>query len=131
MKGHNAEPLPDARCELPECGQMFQPKQEHQRYCCAMHRRRHTRRTSYRADLGKPPILSGKPSRDENAETMREAMRHLSMVHKEGFLSAGFTETAPREATGPGPTGCQHCRAAGVYQGRIQHSNWCREAVVS
>jgi hypothetical protein len=129
VKGKTDELLPVIACGLPECGQAFQPAQPHQRYCSLTCRRRHTRRTSYRAELGKAPILSGKPSRDERQETMREAMRHLGMVHSPGFLSAGYTEERPREVTST-LTSCPHCRAYGKDTlGRVVHSHWCREAV--
>ena len=121
-------PLPVRDCEFPECGEPFQPAQTSQRYCCLTHRRRHTRRKDYRADHGLPPIQSGKPSRDERHETMREAMRHLGMVHSPGFLEAGYTEANPREVTST-LTSCPHCRAYGRDTlGRVVHSGWCREA---
>jgi hypothetical protein len=129
VKGKTNDPLPVIACGLPECGEMFQPDQPHQRYCCTLHRRRHTRRTSYRAELGKPPIQSGMPSRDEFNETMRQALKHVSMVHKAGFLEAGYTEANPREVTST-LTSCPHCRAYGRDTlGRVVHSHWCREAV--
>jgi hypothetical protein len=128
MKGKTNDPLPVIACGLPECGETFQPAQTHQRYCSLMCRRRHTRRNSYRAEQGKPPILPGKPSRDERQETMREAMRHLGMVHSPGFLSAGYTEANPREVAST-LTSCPHCRAYGRDTlGRVIHSHWCRES---
>jgi hypothetical protein len=116
-------------CELTECGKDFQQTQAHQRYCCILHRRRHTRRTSYRAELGKAPIMSGSASLAERKETMREAMAHLQQVKGHGFEYSGYSESSPREVTST-LTSCPHCRAYGTDTlGRVQHSSWCREAV--
>jgi hypothetical protein len=122
-------PLPVRDCELPECGQAFQPEQAHQRYCCIRHRKLHTRRTSYRAEIGKAPIKSGAASRQNAVDELREAMAHLQAVKGHGFEYSGYSESRPREVTST-LTSCPHCRAYGTDTlGRVVHSSWCKEAV--